>query len=137
MRRRIRRGLMFAVVAMLAIVILGFVVMSLWNELVPSFALQTLVENAVRHGAAPCVQPTDITISAASSPTMLTIRVSDTGAGVRERSEINDAGGNGTGLARLRDRLAVLYGDAATLVLQPGASSGYTATLLLPRTAEE
>lgn len=106
---------------------------ALWNEIVPSFALQTLVENAVRHGAAPRIEPTDITISVALSALTLTIRVEDTGAGIAERSTSPDSSGNGTGLARLRDRLSVLYGDAATLVLQPGESRGFSATLLLPR----
>lgn len=36
----------------------------LLDERVPAFALQTLVENAVRHGAAPRVAPTQIVVTA-------------------------------------------------------------------------
>ena len=102
---------------------------------VPSFALQTLVENAVRHGAAPRVEATNITISATASGSTLTLEVRDTGAGsASPHARANGVGG--TGLARLRDRLAGLYGDASSLVLKT-TSDGCTATLTLPLGDEE
>jgi hypothetical protein len=43
------------------------------------------------------------------------------------------AAGAGTGLARLRERLAVLYGSAARLACGPAAGGGYEAVLVVPR----
>jgi signal transduction histidine kinase len=97
--------------------------------LVPSFSLLTLVENAVRHGAEPRVEPTDITVRARAASGLLTLAVHDTGAGVApgqvDRSD-------GTGLKRLRDRLSALYGDRAALTLSNGSAGGFTATLSVP-----
>jgi hypothetical protein len=41
--------------------------------------------------------------------------------------------GTGTGLTRLRERLSVLYGGAATLTSGPMSSGGYEAVLTVPR----
>jgi two-component system LytT family sensor kinase len=100
------------------------------SERVPSFALQTLVENAVQHGAAPRVAPTEITITPTRSSADLVIAVRNSGDGDATRA---DGMGTGTGLARLRERLAVLYGNAATLVSGPMAAGGYEAVLTVPR----
>lgn len=97
---------------------------------VPAFAVQTLVENAVQHGAAPRVAPTEITISATRSHGVLVISVRNTGDADKPRIE---GQGTGTGLARLRERLSVLYGSAATLVAAPTAAGGYEAVLTIPR----
>ena len=102
----------------------------LLDERVPAFALQTLVENAVRHGAAPRVAATEIVVSAAGSASELTLSVRNTGAGGAACATENGAG---TGLARLRERLAVLYGSAARLVCGPDGDGGYEAMLVVPR----
>jgi len=115
---------------------------ALLDARVPSFAVQTLVENAVRHGAAPRIAPTDVTVSATRSATALTLRVHDTGDGPSRAQRAADAtgGGNGggdgggTGLARLRDRLAVLYGDRSRLTTAPGPAGGFDAVLVIPYT---
>jgi len=96
---------------------------------VPSFAVQTLVENAVRHAAAPRVEPTDIHVDASVSGGALVVTVRDTGGGAPPATN-----GSGTGLKRLRERLAVLYGGAARLDAGPTAG-GFAATLTIPQEA--
>lgn len=96
---------------------------------VPAFAIQTLVENAVRHGAAPRVEPTAIDISARVEAGRLWVTVSDNGAGA------DLAGGpeaSGTGLRHLWERLDVLYGDQASLTLQSSPGQGFVARLAVP-----
>lgn len=98
--------------------------------LLPSFALQTLVENAVRHGATPRVEATLITIVAVREAGMLTLKVMDDGAG----ASVGDVEtGNGTGLRRLRERMAWLYGDRARLDLASEPGRGFAATLIVPQ----
>ena len=100
----------------------------LLDERVPSFALQTLVENAVQHGATPRVAPTEIVVSATSRPNALAVAVRNTG----DANPSPNGAGSGTGLARLRERLAVLYGGAATLTTTPLVEGGYEAVLVVP-----
>jgi LytS/YehU family sensor histidine kinase len=102
----------------------------LLDERVPAFALQTLVENAVHHGAAPRVAPTEIVVTAAGTASELTLSVHNTGDGGPVR---HTEAGAGTGLARLRERLAVLYGGAARLVVRPDERGGFEAVLVAPR----
>jgi len=88
----------------------------------------------VRHGAAPRVETTDLTISATATARTLTLRVHDTGRGVASSHQPADGARDGTGLARLRDRLTALYGGASSFALTRAADGGCTATLTLPRT---
>lgn len=100
----------------------------------PSFSLQTLVENAVQHGAAPRVETTHIVIAASVSADVLTLVVRDDGAGAAASSLVS---GDGTGLSRLRERLAALYSGSASLAIDTPASGGFTATVRLPRSAAD
>lgn len=99
------------------------------NVLVPSFAVQTLIENAVRHGAAPRVETTQLTISARTEGDFLLLEVADDGAGT-DLAAIER--GTGSGLRRLRERLRWLYGDRANLSIATAPGQGFLATLRLP-----
>lgn len=96
---------------------------------VPSFALQTLVENAIRHGVAPRVEPTTVTIGARLDGAMLVVSVADTGQGADAAASATQ----GTGLRRLKERLAALYGSRARLDVVTAPDRGYTATLTIPQ----
>lgn len=101
---------------------------SVLDDCVPAFALQTLVENAVRHGAARRVGATEIAITAAGNASELTLSVRNTDDGAQ--APLSPAG---TGLTRLRERLGVLYGDAARLVCGLTDDGAYEALLVVPR----
>ncbi len=100
------------------------------NATIPSFALQTLVENAVRHGAAPRVEPTDVTLGGQLNNGAMTLTVTDNGAGATE-AELRDT--TGTGLRRLRERLGALYGDSAKLDMAAIGGGGLRASIVIPQ----
>jgi LytS/YehU family sensor histidine kinase len=102
---------------------------ALMDERVPSFGLQTLVENAVRHGAALRVAPTEVVVTASGTASALTLTVWNDGEHLLPTPSEN---GVGTGLSRLRERLRFLYGDGASLISGP-RDGGYEATLIVPR----
>jgi len=71
----------------------------------PSLTLQTLVENAVKHGVAPSIEGGRIDIEIAQQPNKLyALRVTNTG--IPYQPQVSN---NGTGLANTRARLDLLY----------------------------
>ena len=102
---------------------------SLLDHMVPSFLLQPLVENAVRHGLVDARGPLRVDVRASMRDRELVIGISDDGAGI----DAQDAGEGGIGLANTRARLRALYGDAASLTLSPGNRGvGTIVTVVLP-----
>lgn len=103
------------------------------SHLVPTFTLQILAENAVRHGIGPLAAGGVVTIRSSVQDGSLTLQVSDTGAGAgagaRDDSAVDR---RGHGLRLLRERLTGLYGDRATLVTRTVPDRGFTATVTLP-----
>ena len=100
---------------------------------VPPLLLQPLVENCIKHGLEPSVAGGRIDISAAREGDRLVLRVRDTGSGLSHPS----ADGTGFGLVQVRERLAALHGDAASLTLAAagGSEGGTLATLRMPMPA--
>jgi LytS/YehU family sensor histidine kinase len=89
---------------------------------VPSFLLQPIVENAVRHGVAPRVETGHISIAAVREPGALVLSVEDDGAGFGADPFATVAAAAaataGVGMSATRDRLALRYGAAASIVCE-------------------
>lgn len=95
---------------------------------VPHLLLQPLVENAIKHGISQRVAGGVVRV-----------------AGVREKEELHlsiyndgpntvseEQAGNGVGLANLRTRLGILYGEKSALVLKPAPPEGMEVVVTLP-----
>ena len=99
------------------------------DETVPSFVLQSLVENAVKHGIAPRAAGGVVHIGGRVDGRVLVLEVSDDGPGL---ADAVDARHHGIGLDALRQRLAARYQDAATVVVRTAPEQGYAITVRIP-----
>ena len=97
------------------------------NVRCPPTTVLTLVENAVRHGIDPSEEGGRIDIDIERRGERCVVRVIDTGAGLHE-----SANGLGTGLTTLRERLQLIFGDAAQLRLTSGAPRGVAVEVDIP-----
>src|SRR5512146_486479 len=101
---------------------------ALLSAAVPSFALQHLVENAVRHGIARRSDAGRIAVTVRLAGDSLELTVEDDGAGIQPAAEPPD----GHGLENTRERLRTLYGDRASLAIAPAPAQGTIARLRTP-----
>jgi signal transduction histidine kinase len=101
---------------------------SLLSAVVPSFALQHLVENAIRHGIARDTDAGVLIIAARRVGDVLEITVTDDGVGIDSEAPAPQ----GHGIDNTRERLRALYGDQASLEVVKGAERGTIATLRVP-----
>jgi len=102
---------------------------ALLTERVPSFVLQPLVENTVRHGLNESSKSTTVRITAAAEGDTLVMRVLDDGRGL----PANETFREGLGLTNIRRRLERLYGATATLDLRDGRTGGTEVIIRIPR----
>ena len=99
------------------------------DVLVPAFALQTLVENAIKHGIAPKPEGGTLSVEAELQPGRLRLAVADDGMGAEPSAVL---GNGGSGLELLRRRLRSVYGGTARLDWDATPGAGFTARLTLP-----
>ena len=92
----------------------------------PSMMLQTLVENAIKHGLEPKAEGGKLAIDAEIVDGQLAVRVVDTGAGFAPKAE------GGVGLKNIRERLKALYDDRAELIIDVPPTGGTCATIRIP-----
>jgi sensor histidine kinase YesM len=95
---------------------------------VPTMMLLTLVENALKHGINPAIEGGFIRVSAMRSGSSLVLKVADSGSGISQ----HQIHGTGTGLANVRSRLTMQYGEAGTLSLARAEPRGVVAAITLP-----
>ncbi|WP_431850996.1 sensor histidine kinase [Allosphingosinicella sp.] len=105
------------------------------EALVPSFLVQPLVENAIKHGVSPSRQAVDIDIQAEVSNGDLCITVanciSEDAADEQARSG-QSFGRKGVGLVNVKRRLEAVYGPSATLSAET-KEGRYVATICIPK----
>jgi sensor histidine kinase YesM len=94
----------------------------------PPLMLPSLVENAIKHGLEPKAEGGTLTVRAEIVHGKLAVTVADTGLGFGRA----DTAGTGIGLANIRERLKLLYGDKASMVVADNLPSGTVVTITVP-----
>jgi sensor histidine kinase YesM len=94
---------------------------------IPAMLLQTLVENAIKHGVEQSAETSLLSIRAVREGERLRVEVENTGTLQSPESRSTQIG-----LANARERLRILYADRARLDLLASQPGRVTATLLIP-----
>jgi hypothetical protein len=98
----------------------------------PPMMIQSLVENAIKHGLEPKPEGGTLTVKAEIVHGKLAVTVADTGLGFAKAA----TAGTGIGLNNIRERLLLLYGSKATLTVAENTPSGTKVTITVPYVAQ-
>ncbi len=98
----------------------------------PSMMIQSLVENAIKHGLEPKAEGGKLTVRAEVNHGKLAVTVADTGLGFGKAA----TAGTGIGLANIRERLQLVYGNKASMVVTENLPTGTLVTLTVPYQAQ-
>lgn len=96
--------------------------------LVPSLLLQPIVENCIKHAISPSACGGLVRIQASETGGRLRVIVEDDGPGLRGGQERRGS----IGLRNTRERLATIYGTAATVTFEERAQGGLRVVFSLP-----
>jgi len=103
---------------------------------VPSMLLQPLIENSIKHGLEPRIDGGTITLrSRITDDGRLLIEVEDDGVGMapgRSTPGHISRPGTGIGMKNVRERMQVLYGDAAGVSIESRPGRGTKVALAMP-----
>src|SRR5256885_15489286 len=94
----------------------------------PPMMLQSLVENAIKHGLEPKPEGGALRVDAEVAHGKLVVSVTDTGVGFGRAA----TAGTGTGLSSIRERLKLIYGAEAELRITANAPTGTRVTVVVP-----
>ena len=94
----------------------------------PPMMLQSLVENAIKHGLEPKAEGGALAVSAEIVHGRLAVTVADTGLGFGKAA----TAGTGIGLSNIRERLQLLYGKRAALTVAENPGGGTAVTITVP-----
>jgi hypothetical protein len=94
----------------------------------PPMMLQSLVENAIKHGLEPKPEGGMLSVTAEIVHGKLAVSVADTGVGFGRAA----TAGTGVGLANIRERLKLLYGNAAEVRIAENKPAGTRVTIVVP-----
>lgn len=93
---------------------------------IPPMLLQPIVENSIRHGLEPKAQGGEIVVRTYRHNNHIMIEVSDTGLGLTCTEQ------QGIGLANVKERLILFFGEDASMRLEENQPSGLRIILEMP-----
>lgn len=110
------------------------------NAMIPTMILQPVVENALKYGLRSREEDSEVRIHAYAKDGKLFITVRDSGKGLtREQMEKLESGetgsgsqSSGIGMANVRQRLKLIYGDESSLSFQNREGGGVKVTIEIP-----
>jgi LytS/YehU family sensor histidine kinase len=97
------------------------------QQKVPSFILQPLVENAIKHGISVSSNAGNITIESHIKDDKLVLKVENDGSTIDFKNFQE-----GIGIANTKERLHQLYNSQSTFQLKNISSEGVSATITIP-----
>ena len=109
---------------------------------IPKMTLQPLVENAIYHGLKPCRSKGRLEVTGRLSGGVITLRVSDTGAGMQLealqalRDKIAAEDSTSFGMVAASKRLRLVYGAACSFTVDSRPGCGTTVTICIPEKTE-
>ncbi|HUR89734.1 MAG TPA: sensor histidine kinase [Ramlibacter sp.] len=99
----------------------------------PPMMLQSLVENAIKHGIEPKPEGGKVTVAGRIQNGQLWVEVRDTGIGIHDTERLESAtSGTGLGLQNIRERLAMLFPGKSRLILVSDDTQGTTVKIVVP-----
>ena len=101
---------------------------ALRNASFPPMMLQSLVENAIKHGLECKPEGGKLSVHAAVANNKLSVTVADDGVGFG----VMPSNGTGLGLSNIRERLKLLHGEAGQFHVAANQPSGVIATIEIP-----
>jgi two-component system LytT family sensor kinase len=110
---------------------------------VPSMLLQPLLENSIKHGIEPRIHGGTVILRSRLLSGQLVIEVEDDGVGMEPGGSTTAPvsglvrEGSGIGMRNVRERLEVLYGDAAQLEIVSRPGRGTRVRLVMPHDVAE
>jgi LytS/YehU family sensor histidine kinase len=102
---------------------------ALYQAKVPNLLLQPLVENAIKHGIAECLEGGTVQVSGARKDDTLQLSVRNDGPTLLADWQATHTG---VGIGNLRSRLQILYGSEADLQLRAVQEGGVEVIVTLP-----
>jgi two-component system LytT family sensor kinase len=101
------------------------------DTLVPSMLLQPIVENSIRHGLSPKISGGNIEVRAFRESGQVVIEIEDDGVGIAP-DRMASVRRQGIGISNVQERLRVLYGDSARLMISSAFGQGTRIRIELP-----
>ena len=99
----------------------------------PPMMLQSLVENAIKHGIEPKSQGGKVSVAARIQNGQLWVEVDDTGVGIPDTERLQSpTSGTGLGLQNIRERLAMLYPGKSRLILVSDDAQSTSVKIVVP-----
>lgn len=114
------------------------------NAMIPTMILQPVVENSLKYGLRSQEEDSEIRVHAYTQDGKLLITIRDNGKGLTqeqmeklEKGETAESSSSGIGMANVRLRLKLIYGDKSSISFRNRTAGGVKVTIEIPFTYSE